>query len=109
VTTELLEVAFRFGRAVTGLATGDEPLRRRLAVAGHELLPADGALSGLWPEPHLTTEMADQVRDVLARLTADGTIEATVAAMDDRTVALAAQQVTALAFALQQAVGAAER
>jgi hypothetical protein len=109
VTTELLEVAYRFGRAVTGLATGDAPARRRLAAAGHELLPAEGALSGLWPEPHLPTELADQVRSVLARLTADGPIETTIAAMDDPTVARTARQITALAFALHQAVGAAER
>lgn len=104
-TNELLEVAYRFGRAVTALATGADPLRARLVEAGRALAPVDGALSGLWPEPHVPADLADQVRGLLVEL--HGGSEEAVAALDDDAVARTCQHVTALAFALHQEVGAA--
>jgi hypothetical protein len=106
-TSELLEVAFRFGRAVTGLAAGSGTGPERLLAAWQELDPVDGALSGLWPEPMVPIDLADLARDLLVDLTAEGSIERTVAAMDADQVARAATRITALAFALHQAVGAA--
>lgn len=106
-TNELLEVSYRFGLAVVVLATGTEPPRRRLIDAWSELGQVEGALSGLWPEPHVPPDLAVQVRGLLDQLTSDGSIEPTVVTMDDRAVTRTAQQITSLAFALHQAVGAA--
>ena len=108
-TTELLEVAYRFGRAVVALAAGTEPPPGRLLAAWRELDPVDGALSGLWPGPRVPADLAAQARDLLVDLTAEGSAERTVARMDATAVARASTRVTALALALQQAAGAAGR
>lgn len=106
-TNELLEVAYRFGVAVAALASGAEPPRQRLLVAWGDLGQVQGARSGLWPEPHLEPELGDQVDELLMDLTAAGSIERTLEAIDDRDVALLCQRVVSLAFALQQAVATA--
>lgn len=107
-TSELIEVAYRFGRAVVELAVGADPLPHRLVAAGRELDAVEGALSGLWPEPRVPDDLAALARDVLAELTADGSVERTVARMDAPTVARLATAVTALALALNQAAGATD-
>lgn len=107
-TSELVEVAYRFGRAVVELAVGTGPPARRLVAAWRELDRVDGALSGLWPEPRVPTDLAAQARGLLVELTADGSIEQTVAAMDPAGQARATMRIIALAFALQQATGAAD-
>lgn len=105
-TSELLEVTYRFGRAVVELAGGTEPAPQRLLAAWRELDAVDGALSGLWPAPPVPDDLASQARDLLADLTAEGSIELTVAGMDATATTRAATRITALAFALHQAVGA---
>lgn len=108
-TNELLEVAYRFGRAVLSLATGMDPPRRRLVEAWRQLSRVEGALSGLWPEPRVPHDLVEQVHGLLRQLTTDGSIEDTVARMDDVAIVRTCQQITSLAFALQQAVAVAER
>jgi len=104
-TNELLEVAYRFGRAVMSLATSAEPRRRRLAEAWHQLSRVEGALSGLWPEPHVPVELVEQIGELLELVPANGSIEETIARLDDPTIARTCQQITGLAFALHQTVG----
>jgi hypothetical protein len=107
-TSELLEVAYRFGLAVVGLATSTEPPRQRLVATWRQLSRVEGALSGLWPEPHLPADLATLVRDLLDQLTRDGTIELTTAAMDDAAIIRTCQKITSLAFALHQTVGSTQ-
>jgi len=107
-TTELLEVAYRFSSAVMSLATGDGSPRRRLIEGWRQLSRVEGALSGLWPEPHVPADLVAQVHELLAQLTARGSMEETVERMDDVAVSRTCQQITSLAFALQQTLGATE-
>ncbi len=103
-----MEVAYRFGRAVVELAVHPEPPPRRLVTAWRQLDRVEGALSGLWPEPRVPADLAAQARDLLAELSTGGSIEQTVARMDATVIAQASLRITALAFALHQAVGAAD-
>jgi hypothetical protein len=77
-------------------------------TAWRHLGRVEGALSGFWPEPHVPTDLATQIRDLLDRLTRDGSIEQTTAAMDDPAITSTCQQITSLTFALHQTVGSTE-
>lgn len=106
-SSELLEVAYCFGAAVMQLATAPEPPRRRLVDASRHLDRVHAATSGVWSPPRLSDDLAMQVRALLDQLAVDGPVEATVAALDDAAVARTCRQVTALAFALHEAVATA--
>jgi hypothetical protein len=104
-TNELIEVAYRFGAAVVDLATGEGAPSDRLVGTWEHLAGVGEALSGRWPDPRVPVELATQIRGLLDGLTAFGSVEQTVAGMDDATVGRTCQQVVTLAFALHATVG----